>query len=178
MRLPAWLPLWVVRVGLWLALALAAWGGIAAYSKSRYDAGRASVTNGVRFDAVLGAQARTADSLAQAHTDTVIQRITITRWRVETLLVAVPDSLRVVPEIAALMAATKVLAHQVDTLTHALDVERAVGRLRASVDSAALAAAAVTIVHQQDHIVKLERRPRWRTVALALGAGVVAGVLR
>jgi hypothetical protein len=119
-----------------------------------------------------------ADSTAKAATDTVVQRIVVTRWRVDTLIREVPDTLRAVPQIKALIAATLVLTAQLDTLTRVLDVERATSRLRASTDSAALVSAALTIVHQEDQIVKLKKRPQWRTVALALGAGVVAGVLR
>ena len=148
------------------------------YGASRYDDGRRSVTDGVRFDTVLVGQVRKADSIATAHTDTVVQRLVVTRWKTDTVLRDVPDSLRRVPEIAALVTVTTQLTAQVDTLTHTLDVERAVSRLRAATDSAALVSAARVIVSHTDTIVSLKQRPRWRTVGTVAALAFVAGVLR
>ena len=174
MTFPKWLTLPVAG----LALAVVAWVSVASYGASRYAEGRASVTTSAERVPASVTVARAADSSAKAKTDTIVQRIVVTRWRVDTLIRLVPDSLRAGPEIAALTAATTTLTAQIDTLTHTLDVERATSRLRASVDSAALVSAMVTIVQKEDEIVKLKRRPQWRTVALALGAGVLAGVRR
>jgi ElaB/YqjD/DUF883 family membrane-anchored ribosome-binding protein len=168
----AWVALAVVLV------AVVAWVSVASYGASRYAEGRASVTEVAETVPAGVTVARDADDAAKAKTDTIVQRIVVTRWRVDTLIRLIPDSLRAVPEIAALTAATTTLTAQVDTLVRTLDVERATSRLRASTDSAALVASALTIVQQQDQIVTLKKRPQWRTVALALGAGVVAGVLR
>ena len=176
--LPSWLPLWVVRVWLWLVLALALWAGVASYGASRYAEGRRSVTEVAASVPASVTVVRGADSTAKAKTDTVVQRIVVTRWRIDTLLRDVPDTLQTVPQIAALMAATQTLTRQVDTLTHTLNVERAVGRLRASTDSAALVASALTIVHKEDEIMALKRRPQWRTVAVVGVLGLVAGLLR
>ena len=175
---PSWLPLWAVRAALWLVLALAVWGGIAQYGASRYTAGRNSVTAVAPFDVTMLGVARVADSVATAKTDTLIKRITVTRWKVDTLIRDVPDSLRSLPEIEALIAATQVLTAQVDTLTHTLDVERAVSRVRASVDSAALVSSSLVIVNRDDQIVRLKKRPTWRTVVTVGALGVIAGLLR
>lgn len=148
------------------------------YGTTRYNDGRRSVTDGVRFDVTLLGQVRAADAAAKARTDTIIQRVTITRWKVDTLIREVPDTLTAVPEIAALITATLVLTAQVDTLTRTLDIERAVSRLRTATDSAALVTASFVITARDDAIVQLKRRPQWRTVALALGVGVVVGVMR
>jgi hypothetical protein len=172
--LPKWLSWPIVVLALWIAV----WVAVASYGASRYRDGRRSVTTSAETVPASVTVARDADSTAKAKTDTVVKRITITRWQVETLLVAVPDSLRSIPQIKALIAATLVLTHQVDTLTHTLDVERATSRLRASVDSAALVSAQMTIVHQEDQIVQLKKRPQWRTVFAVGALGVVAGVLR
>ena len=176
--LPSWLPLWVVRVWFYVILALAGWVGMAQYGASRYDEGRASVTEVAASVPASGTVVRGADSTAKAATDTVVQRIVVTRWRIDTLLRAVPDTLQTVPQIAALMAATQTLTAQIDTLTHTVEIERAVSRLRASTDSAALVAASLTIVHKQDEIVALKRRPQWRTVAAVGTLAFVAGLLR
>ena len=157
---------------------VALWAGVASYGASRYADGRRSVTDGVRFDTVLVGQVRKADSIATAHTDTVVQRLVVTRYKVDTLVRRVPDSLRAVPEIAALVTATTQLTAQVDTLARTLDVERAVSRLRAATDSAALVSAALTIVQKEDQIVSLKKRPQWRTVVTVGALGVVAGLLR
>jgi hypothetical protein len=122
--------------------------------------------------------ARAADSSAKAKTDTIVQRIVVTRWRVDTIIRLVPDSLRDVPEIAALVAVTTTLTAQIDTLARTVEIERAVSRLRASADSAALVSAQLTIVQQQDQIRTLKKRPTWRTVVTVGVVGVLAGVLR
>ena len=152
--------------------------GVVRYGAAEYQRGRKSVQDGVRFDTVMLGVARKADRAAKAHTDTVVQRLTVTRWRTDTLVQNLPDSIRVVPEVRELIKNVYTLTAQVDTLTRTLDVERATSVLRASVDSAALVSAQVVITAKEDEIVTLKKRPQWRTVALALGAGVVAGVLK
>ena len=161
-----------------VALLVVSWVSVSSYGASRYAEGRRSVTTSAESVTPSVAVVRGADSTAKAKTDTVLQRIVVTRWRIDTLLRDVPDTLQTVPQIAALMTATQTLTRQVDTLTHTLNVERAVGRLRASTDSAALVASALTIVHKQDEIMALKRRPQWRTVAAVGVLGVVAGLLR
>jgi len=174
MRLPR--ELWAGIIA--IALLVGAWAMVASYGTSRYNDGRRSVTQGAQLDAAMLGVVRGADSTAKAATDTVVQRIVVTRWKVDTLVRLVPDSLRSVPEIAALVSATTQLTAQVDTLVRTLDVERAVSRLRASTDSAALVSAALTIVQKEDQIVNLKRRPQWRTVFTVGALGVVAGLLR
>ncbi len=176
--LPSWLPLWAVRAAISVLLPLVLWLGVSSYGASRYAEGRASVTTSAASVPSSVTVVRGADSTAKARTDTVIKRLVVTRWRIDTLLRDVPDTLQTVPQIAALMAATQTLTAQIDTLTHTLNVERAVGRLRASTDSAALVASALTIVHKEDEIMALKRRPQWRTVAVVGVLGVVAGLLR
>jgi hypothetical protein len=168
----------VIAGAVGVALMVALWAGVVSYGQSRYQAGRRSVTALAEAVPVAVTVAREADSTAKAATDAVAKRITVTRWKVDTLIRQVPDSLIAVPEIKALAGSLKQLTAQVDTLTRTLDVERAVSRLRASTDSAALVSARVVIEAKEDQIVKLKRRPQWRTVALALGVGVVGGLLK
>lgn len=178
MPLPPGLPPWAVRAAGWLAFALVVWSGIVRYGQSRYAAGRNSVTAVAAFDVTMLGAVHTADDAATAKTDTILQRTVVTRWRVDTLIREIPDTLTSIPQIKALIAATRVLTAQVDTLTHTIDVERAISRVRASADSTALIASARIITNRDDQIVALKKRPVWRTVALALGAGVVVGLLR
>jgi hypothetical protein len=174
MTFPKWLTMPVAA----LALAIVAWVGITSYGASRYAEGRASVTTSAERVPPSVTVARAADSSAKARTDTIVQRIVVTRWRVDTLIRLVPDSLRAVPEIAALVAVTTTLTAQIDTLARTVEIERAVSRLRASADSAALVSAQITIVQQQDQIMTLKKRPTWRTVVTVGALGVLAGVLR
>jgi hypothetical protein len=176
--LPSWLPLWAVRWIVWLALGVAVWGGVTRYGAARYAAGRNSVTAVAPFDVTMLGAVHTADNAATAKTDTIRQRTVVTRWKVDTLIREIPDTLASIPHIKGLIAAARVLTAQVDTLTHTIDVERAISRVRASADSAALSASARIITNRDDQIVALKKRPVWRTVALALGAGVVVGLLR
>lgn len=173
-RLPREVWLGVAAAG----LVVTTWAAVASYGADRYEAGRRSVTLSAESVTPAVTVARAADSTAQAATDTIVQRIVVTRWQVDTLAMAVPDTLQTVPQIKALIAATRTLTAQVDTLARTLDVERAVSRLRASADSAALVSAQLTIVQQEDQIMHLKRRPQWRTVVTVGVVGVVAGLLR
>jgi hypothetical protein len=168
----AWVALAVVLV------AVVAWVSVTSYGASRYAEGRRSVTQSAESVPLSVTVARAADSSAKARTDTIVQRIVVTRWRVDTQIRLLPDSLRAIPEIAALTAATTTLTAQIDTLARTVEIERAVSRLRASADSAALVSAQITIVQQQDQIVTLKKRPTWRTVVTVGVVGVLAGVLR
>ena len=165
-------------VAFWIVAAY----GVVRYGASRYADGRRSVVQAAQFDSALSAVVRKADLHAKARTDTVLQRVTVTRWRVDTLIQRVPDSLRVVPEIAELSGMTGQLLTHIDTLTHTLDLERAASRLRADADSAALVSARVTIVQQDDEMRSLAKRPTRRaqlTTGVTMAVlGFVAGVLR
>jgi hypothetical protein len=172
------LPWEVYAAGACVAALVTLWAGIASYGDSRYQAGRRSVTQSAHFDLATRTLARRADSIATAHTDTVMQRLVVTRWKVDTLLRQLPETLQVVPEVRALVANVYTLTAQVDTLARTLDVERAISRLRASVDSAALASAALTIASKEDQIVSLKKRPQWRTVGAVGVLAFVAGLLR
>jgi hypothetical protein len=171
-----WAVLTALVVGLLLTFA------VQHYGQSRYDDGRRSVLQAAHFDGALLAAVRRADSIAKAKTDTVVRRVTVTRYRVDTLLQRVPDSLLVVPEIAALASTTHTLLAQVDTLTYTLDIERAVSRLRTDADSAALVSARVVIIAQADSLHTLAQRPTRRAQLLTgvtmAAIGFVVGVLR
>lgn len=168
----------VIAGAVGVALVVALWAGVASYGTARYHEGRRSVTASVRVDTVTVGVVRKADSTAKAHTDTIVKRLTVTRWKVDTLIQLVPDSLKAVPEIAELSGMAGQLTAQVDTLARTLDVERAVSRLRASTDSAALVSALVVIQAKDDEITTLKKRPQWRTVGAALVVGAVAGLLK
>jgi hypothetical protein len=171
-------PKWLTMPLAGLALAVVVWLSFASYGASRYAEGRRSVTQSAERVPPSVTVARAADSSAKAKTDTIVQRIVVTRWRVDTIIRLIPDSLRAIPEIAALTAAATTLTAQIDTLARTVEIERAVSRLRASADSAALVSAQITIVQQQDQIRTLKKRPTWRAVVTVGVLGVLAGVLR
>lgn len=168
----------VVAGAVGVALVVALWAGVVGYGTARYHEGRRSVTASVRVDTVTVNVIRRADSTAKANTDAVAKRTKATAQRVDTLIQLVPDSLIAVPAIKALVGSVKQLTAQVDTLTRTLDVERAVSRLRASTDSAALVSAQIVIAAKDDDIRTLKKRPQWRTVFAVGALGVVAGLLR
>ena len=173
-RLPNWVyGAGAVVLGSALALVLTL-----SYGAGRYQAGRDSVTANVRVDTVMVNTLRRADSTAKAKTDTVFLSVKATARKADSLAYSMPDSLRLVSEVAALIETTHTLYAQVDTLSHTLDIERATSRLRASVDSAALVSASIVIAQKEDEIRSLKKRPQWRTVGTALVIGLVAGVLK
>lgn len=172
--LPKWLSWPIVAT----ALTIATWVAVASYGASRYAEGRRSVTLSAEVVPASVTVARRADSTAKAATDTIVKRIVVTRWRVDTLAMAVPDTLQTVPQIKALLAATRTLTAQVDTLARTIDIERAVSRMRAATDSAALVSSALVIVQQQDQITTLSRRPQWRTIVTASVISLAVGLLR
>lgn len=177
-RLP--LAVWALLGGVALVLGLV-WS-IQAYGDACYAAGRADVLRGAQVDGATRAWAGGVVRQAEAHTDTVVRRVTVARTRVDTLWQEVPDSLRAVPEIAALRVGIVTLTTQVDTLVGALERERAAHRVRAAVDSVALRGYALTVVAQRDTIATLRKRPRWRTVVggavVGAAVGFVVGLTR
>jgi hypothetical protein len=174
MAFPKWLTLPVCVV----AGVIAAWVAVAHYGTARYAAGRRSVTQSAISVLPGTTVARAAEAMATAKTDTIVERVVVTRWKVDTLIREVPDTLKSIPQITALIAATRVLTAQVDTLAHTLDVERAVSRLRAMTDSATFVSLSTTMAHKDDEIQTLKKRPTWRTVVTVGALGVVAGLLR
>jgi len=156
-----------VLVGLWWA--------VASYGATRYEDGRQSVLRVTQGSDSVGAVVKAAHTEAVAKTDTVIQRVTVTRHRVDTLVQRIPDSVRVlVPVVDTLARVAVTLSAQVDTLTRAIDLERAAARLRFQVDSAALVVERTRVVALTDTVRTLERRPRKRAVA---AAAILAGVV-
>lgn len=172
-NLPRWA--WAALAG--AALVLSAWAGVVAYGNGRYAAGRASVTATLAPSGV-DTVVRVVERQAEAHTDTVVRRVLVTVRQVDTLVWAIPDTLLSEPRVKALAVTATTLAAQVDTLTRVIDTERAAHHLRAAVDSAQIVALKVTTSTLMAENRTLSRRPRWRTVALALVIGVVGGVLK
>ena len=170
-RLP--LAVWALLGG--VALVLGAVWSVQAYGNARYLAGRADVLRSAQGDSATRAWAGAVVRQAEAHTDTVVRRVTVTRARVDTLWQQVPDSLRAVPEIEALRVGIVTLTTQVDTLVGALDRERAAHRVRVAVDSIAFHGYALTVVAQRDTIATLRKRPTWGKVAASAAVGMIVG---
>ena len=79
-----------------------------------------------------------------------------------------------VPVVDTLATVAVTLSAQVDTLTRAIDTERAAATLRFAVDSAALVYERTRVVALGDTVRALEQRPRKRTVVTA---AILAGVV-
>lgn len=144
---------------------------------SAYAAGKRAAAQGVVFDSAMLARAAERVAKQTAHTDTVVERVTVTRWRVESLTVALPPEVRVLPPVDTLVRVTQSLLTQVDSLGTAITAERAAWTERAKVDSAAIYALRVIATAQADTIRTLNKRPRWRTVLGAVAVGVVGGMV-
>ena len=176
-----------VPVRAWAALALvAALGSVYGLHvravSSAFQRGKQSATQGVTFDSAMVARAAEAVALRTAHTDTVVQRVVVTRTRVESLLVALPDSTRLLPVVPELVASVSTLLVQVDTLTTAITAERMAWTERAKVDSAAIYALRVIGTARADTIHDLRKRPTRKNAALyallGVGVGFLGGVTR
>lgn len=156
------------------ALLVGCWWAVASYGATRYEDGRQSVLLVTQGSDSVGAVVKAAHTEAVAKTDTVIQHVTVTRHRVDTLVERIADSVQVLPDVSNFIRNTYTLAAQVDTLTRAIDTERAAARLRFAVDSAALVYERTRVVALTDTVRTLERRPRKRAVVTA---AILAGVV-
>jgi hypothetical protein len=171
---------WLFVLGLSVALSLVV--GIKHYGADQYARGKRDAAQGVVFDSVTLARAAERVAKANAHTDAVWLRVKGARKKVDSAIVALPPEVADVPEVKALVATVQTLTVQVDSLTAAHTAERAAWTERARVDSAAIYALRIIGTAQRDTIMTLQKRPRWRTVAVGTltGAllGVVAGVVK
>ncbi len=155
---------------------------IGAYGDARYAAGKQDAARNAVFDSTLAATFARQREVVVLRTDTLVQRVTVTRHRVDTLIAALPDSVRQLPSVAPLVVTVQLLTKQVDSLTQQIDTERAAHRMERDVLAAQLRSAAVVIAVQQDSITTLKRRPTWAQAdALAVVsavAGAIVGLLR
>lgn len=148
-----------------------------AYGDRREALGFARATQGARFDSTMRATFTRERERVVVRTDTLVKRITVTRHRVDTLIAAMPDSVRELPSVQPLVVTVQLLTRQVDSLTLQIDTERAAHRLERDVLEAQAHRAAVVIVAQADSIAALKRRPTWvRAGGLAVG-GAVLGLI-
>lgn len=164
----------------WGVVALAALcGALVWWSEARraaaYRQGRRDAAAGVVFDSLLLERAAVRVAKQMAHTDTVTVTVVRTARIVDSLVIRVPDSLKAVPEVAALAQTARVLTRQVDSLVTAHALERLAWVEKAKVDSAAVYALRVIATARGDTITALQKRPRWRTlVGTAATVGVAA----
>ncbi len=178
----AWRRLRMVSADVWTFVVLALVSvALMAWSEARrgaaYRQGRRDAAAGVVFDAVLLERAALRVAKQMAHTDTVTVVVTRTQREVTTVLEALPDSLKAIPDVARLVVVTTRLVHEVDSLKAAHVLERAAWTERARVDSAALYALRVLATAQRDTITALTKRPTWtRLVGTAVTIGVAAFV--
>jgi len=147
------------------------------YGDAREAAGFARARQGAVFDSTVAATfARTRERVV-LRTDTLVQRITVTRQRVDTLIAALPATTKQLRPVRELVGTVQLLTRQVDSLTMQIDAERATHTMEREVLAAQTTALRAVVAGQADSIRTLQRRPTWRrTVGLTLG-GAALGVL-
>lgn len=149
-----------------------------AYGDRREREGFAKATQGARFDSTMRATFTRERERVVVRTDTLVKRITVTRHRVDTLIAALPDSVRALPSVQPLVVTVQLLTQQVDSLTLQIDLERAAHTMERSVLEAQNKAAHAVIAVQADSIKQLEKRPTRGTLVkvtgVALGVGAAA----
>lgn len=155
----------------------------ARHAASEYRRGKSDAYASAHFDSVLATITFKQHNVAVARTDTVIQTVTRVARRVDSVIVRVPDTLRLrFPIVDTLIVESRTLAATVDTLTHQIDTERATARLRIDVLESNLTGARLVIVAKSDTITTLAKRPTWRRLMVwsgsALAGGFVVGLLR
>lgn len=156
-----------VWAGLALVVALAGlWRAHTAAVREAFAAGRYSVqTDAAR----VGLAQRETVTVVSARVDTVTRRVVQRVAVVESLIVAVPESIRVaVPAVDTALKACSALAQDCERLRVLVGEERAARE-------ALTASLGATIMATSDSLRKAAQRPRWRTVVTALALGVVGG---
>jgi hypothetical protein len=171
---------WFLVAG--VALIVAGYFTVIAKINAAYERGKRDAAQGVVFDSVMVARAAERVAKANAHTDTVTQRVLVTRYKLDTLVVQLPPEVANVPEVKALVTTVQTLTVQVDSLVSAHTAERAAWTEKARVDSSAIYALRIIGTAQRDSIVQLEKRPTRLKAAvytvLAGAVGFVAGVVK
>lgn len=171
---------WFLVAG--VALVSAGYFAVVRYGAEQYKAGKKAATEGVVFDSVTLARAAEVVAHRTAHTDTVTRTVLRTRYKVDTLIQALPDSAYQLPGVPELVATVNTLTVQVDSLIAAHAAERLAVAEQQKVNASAIYALRVIGTAQRDSIVQLSKRPtRLRAFGYAVAAGalgVVVGVVK
>jgi hypothetical protein len=170
-------PAWGWRTLSASVIALALWIGHEREVTQAYAQGKRDAAAGVVFDSLLSQRAAEVVAIRSAHTDTVTRKVRTTRKRVDAMIAALPDSVRVIPAVDSLLGVVRTLTVEVDALVSAHTAERAAWTEHAKVDAAAIYSLRIIATNQADTIATLKRRPHWRTVALGSVVGAAAGML-
>ena len=145
-----------VWAGLALVVALAGlWRAHTAAVREAFAAGRYSVqTDAAR----VGLAQRETVTVVSARVDTVTRRVVQRVAVVESLIVAVPESIRVaVPAVDTALKACSALAQDCDRLRVLVGEER-------QAREALTTTLGATVTATSDSVRTLQQRPRWRTV--------------
>lgn len=173
-RIPAAAYALVAGVGLIVALV----HGILSYGENRYADGKRDAARGAAFDSVLVSQFSRVREVEVVKTDTLIRRVTVTRHRVDTLLMQLPDSVRTLPSVAPLVVTVQLLTRQVDSLAQQIDTERAAHRMERDVLVGQNRMLHAVVAVQRDSIDALKRRPtRAAQITTAVFSAVAGGLL-
>lgn len=163
------------------------WGGAALHTRG-YQSGVADtyhrLGDAARVDSALIQRYLEARRQQTARVDTVIERVAVVRDRVDTLVTLVPDSLRAVPVIAALVDSVRVLSAYTDVLVsevresehRAAQLEELYESLRVESLGAVLAVSdTLALIRAQAARQVTQRQHRWGVVrGVAFGAALGA----
>lgn len=138
-------------------------------------AGRNDVLESVRYDSTMVALTQAARTRAAAKLDTVRDTVVVRVNRVRDVIVRVPDSVRVaVPVVDTLIIESRALTVAVDSLSRALDTERAATTLLVTTLRTSLIESRLETARESDARKIAEQRPTWsRTGEIALGTYVI-----
>jgi hypothetical protein len=159
------------------AIVFALWLGHSRAVSQAYTQGKQDAAAGVVFDSLLSQRASEVVTIRTAHTDTITQRVTVTRWKVDTLVKALPDSVRTLPAVDTLVVAVQTLVLQVDSLITAHDAERVAWTEQAKIERANTYALRVLLTAEKNKNADLEKRPTKLRAALYAAGGALTGAV-
>lgn len=143
-------------------------------------AGYARAIQNTRFDSTLVALVDSGRVRASVHVDTIRDTVRVRVDRVRAVIVRVPDSIRVaVPVVDTLVIESRALVAAVDSLSRALDAERAANALALTVTRGQITESRLETARQAAMAQALAKRPtRAQAVLVAVGsaaAGAACG---
>lgn len=171
MPLKAWLALACVS-----ALAGGVWWGHAQWEALRardFERGRLHERQVSQLDSIWRANLARQQRAAEHRTDSVRRTVQRARSTLTHAVEALPPELAALPPVQRVVRSAMTVAQESEALTAAVDVERALARMRQTSDSALIATQRVIIAVQLDSITTLKRRPTWRVTTLVTVSAVV-----
>lgn len=158
-------------------VAVGAWQWHGGAVSDAYAKGRTDVLDQARVDSALIAMTIDARAKAMARTDTVRDTVRVRVERVREVAVRVPDSVRVAyPVVDTLVVESARLVAAVDSLTQAIDMERATNAMALAVITAQLTESRLVNIRQADSLRAEVARPKRTIKGTVISAAIGAGL--